>query len=462
MTESNQQLLRQLPSVSEFLSSEPGRSMAAEFGEGLLKLELRARLEALRSEVLTGRRGDLPDRGALAASLRARLVRTARPEGRRVINATGVLLHPGLGRAPLCDRALEALAGCGRGTVLGTDPESGHDSPREGKVERLLRELTGCGAAAVVNNNAAATMLVLNTLAAGREVIVSRGQLVEIDGSFRLPEVIARSGAVMRQVGTTNRTHLDDYAGAIGEATGAILHVHPSNYRVRGFAGTPGIAELGALGRERSVPVIDDLGSGALVPLSRFGLRDEPQAGESIAAGADACCFSGDELICGPQSGIVCGRRETVARVRENPLARTFRVCKLTLAALEATLVHFVNGDYPEKLPFYRMLSRSEAELEETARRIAAELSGLPGAEVTVREDLSYVDRGFLPDRGVPTRTVALRPRLLSAGDLARRLRTGIPSVFARVGEDELLLDVRTVFADEEEALLRRLREVLA
>jgi L-seryl-tRNA(Ser) seleniumtransferase len=464
MTESKQQLLRGLPSVSEFLTSAPGAEVIAEFGEGLVKWGLRAALEDLREGIRSGERGEVPALEELAAELRERLGRVARPEGRRAINATGILLHTGLGRAPLCAGALEALAGMGRYSLLQTDPESGGRSLREEKLEAMLAALTGCEAATVVNNNAAATMLVLNTLAGDRQVIVSRGQLVEIGGSFRMPEVMARSGAIMREVGTTNRTHLRDYeraAGEAGEAAGAILRVHTSNYRLHGFCGTPGIAELCELGRRLSVPVVEDLGSGALVQLGQFGLADEPLVADSISAGVEAVCFSGDKLVCGPQAGIICGRRETVERIRGNPLARAFRTCKLTLAALEATLVHFLNGDYREAIPFYRALSRPLAELEATAARLASLLAGLPGAGVSVRETTAFAGGGALPDQGVPSRAVALAPGKPGVDLLARGLRTGTPAVFGRISDEGLLLDVRTLFDEDLDAVAARLREVL-
>jgi L-seryl-tRNA(Ser) seleniumtransferase len=462
MSENQQQLLRQIPSVSDFLQSAAGVRLTQSFGEGLLKLELRAALGELRSGLQSGRRDAIPETEELAALLRSRLEHAVGPEGRRVINATGILLHTGLGRAPLCSDALGSLAGAGRYSLLQNDPETGERSLREEKIERMLIALTGCEAATVVNNNAAATMLILNTLAEGREAIVSRGQLVEIGGAFRLPDVMARSGAIMREVGTTNRTHLRDYESALCEQTGTMVHVHTSNYRVRGFCGAPDVAELCELGKQRGVPVVDDLGSGALVPLSDFGLADEPLVADSIAAGSEAVCFSGDKLICGPQSGIICGRKETVARLRKNPLARMFRVCKLTIAALEDTLAHFLNGTYRQQLPFYQMLCRPLSELDEAAGALAGGLEGLSTVEVVVSEEHAYIGSGSLPDQGIPSRAVALRPMSCSVDELARRLRTGKPGVFGRISEDRLLLDLRTTFPDELDALAGRVREALA
>jgi L-seryl-tRNA(Ser) seleniumtransferase len=463
MAEPQDALLRGIPAVSDVLNSEPGAKLVAEFGAGLVKFELRALLDLLRTEVREGRRPTIPPLTELGEALGARLARLASPQGRRAINATGILLHTGLGRAPLCAEAVAALTGMGGYSLLQADPQSGERSLREEKVERLLMELTGCEAATVVNNNAAATMLVLAALCSGREAVISRGQLIEIGGAYRLPDVFARSGAVMREVGTTNRTHLRDYEAALSPETGAIVHVHTSNYRVRGFAGTPGVGELCALGRTRSVPVIDDLGSGALVPLSGFGLPDEPLVADSIAAGAEVACFSGDKLICGPQSGIICGRRSAIERIRKSPFARMFRVGKLTLAALEATLLHFLDGQsWRTALPLYRMMGRNLDELREQARAVAAELNGLAGVSAEAVEETAYLGSGSLPDQGLPTVALAVRSEALSAGALALRLRTGIPSVFGRIQDRRLLLDMRTVFPEEAEALGRALREVLA
>jgi L-seryl-tRNA(Ser) seleniumtransferase len=456
-------LLRALPSVSDFLGSEAGRALAGEFGEGALKFELRRALDEAREAIRAGRAGAAPDPAALAADLRTRLLRLSRPAGRRAVNATGILLHTGLGRAPLCAEAAEALAGCARYSVLQADLRSGERSLREEKVERLLRELVGCEAATVVNNNAAATMLILNTLVPGREVIVSRGQLIEIGGAFRLPEVMAKSGAVLREVGTTNRTHLRDYESAIGEATGAILHVHTSNYRVRGFASAPEIGELCELGRRRNLPVLDDLGSGALVPLREFGLPDEPLVAESLKAGSLAACFSGDKLISGPQSGIICGKGEAIERIRKNPFMRMFRVGKLTLAALEATLLHFLNGEsWRRAIPLYRTLARPAAELQEQAQRFVKLAADVPGLALAVAEDISYIGSGSAPDEGVPTRAVAVDPGKLSADGLARELRLGVPAVFARIKDGRVLLDMRTVAAEEVEELAGCLRAAAA
>ena len=386
------EVLRAIPAVGDFLASAAGRELGERFGSGALKLELRAVLEEHRNAILKGRRGTAPSLAEVAGELEPQLTRLTQPGGRRAINATGIMLHTGLGRAPLCAAAITAMQVAAGYTPLQANLESGDRSLREEKVQRLLQELVGCEAATMVNNNAAATMLVLHTLAggvggsAGKEVIISRGQLIEIGGSFRMTDVMAQSGAVVREVGTTNRTHLRDYEGAINEKAGAIIHVHTSNYRIRGFTSTPEVGELAVLARKYHLPLIADVGSGALVPLSEYGISDEPLVKESLAAGggADIACFSGDKLISGPQAGIICGKAAWIEKIRKSPYARMFRVCKLTLAGLEATLLEFLNGTYRREIPFYRMLGRKIEDLEVEARAVAEGVGGaaVPGVGV--------------------------------------------------------------------------------
>jgi L-seryl-tRNA(Ser) seleniumtransferase len=424
----------------------------------MVKLVLRQSLDRWRTRLVASEI-DPPAVEVLAAEVGSALGRIQDPDGRKAINATGILLHTGLGRAPFCREAVDALGVADGYSVLQTSLEDGKRSLREEKIEAMLQALTGCEAATVVNNNAAATMLALNTLASGREVIISRGQLIEIGGAFRIPEVLEMSGAGLCEIGCTNRTHLRDYEAAIGEETGAIIHVHTSNYRVRGFAGTPPIEPLAALGRERGLPVIDDLGSGALVPLAEWGLPDEPLVSASVKAGATLACFSGDKLISGPQCGILVGSREVIQRVRKNPFARMFRVCKLTLAALESTLTHFVNGTFREGIPFYRMLSQELPTLEARARALG---EGLPdGVDWQVVEECSYVGSGSLPDMGVPTQVLQLSSPTLSAEALASRLRLSRPSTFVRIKDQSLLLDLRTVAPTEDTLLSANLQQAL-
>ncbi|MGB8960202.1 MAG: L-seryl-tRNA(Sec) selenium transferase, partial [Candidatus Aminicenantales bacterium] len=329
----------------------------------------------------------------------------------------------------------------------------------------LLCDLTGAEAATVANNNAAATVLILNTLARGKEVVVSRGQLVEIGGSFRMPDVMATSGAVLREVGTTNKTHLRDYEDAVTGSTGAILRVHHSNYRIVGFAEEPSIEELAALGRARGVPVVDDLGSGALVDLARFGLATEPLVAASVRAGADVICFSGDKLIGGPQSGIIVGQSAWIQMIRKNPLARAFRCGKLTLAALESTLKLFLAPDkLTERHPIYRMLALTPDELGRRAKKLAASLrKSLPASvAVSVEDGASQVGSGAVPVETLPTKVLAVRSSGLAPEDLSRRLRFFTTPVFARIHKDAVLFDLRTILPGEdalvEQALVEALR----
>ncbi|MBI4763212.1 MAG: L-seryl-tRNA(Sec) selenium transferase [Deltaproteobacteria bacterium] len=459
-------MLRQIPSVSELLDSPEVKELWERFGEGILKSELRLALEEVRTKIRSGRSKAVPDAAQMADQLRQRLIRFTSPRGRYAINAAGILLHTGLGRSPLCAEALLALNGMGNYSVLQADLASGKRSLREEKIERMMMELTGCEAATVVNNNAAATMLVLNTIAPGKRVILSHGQLIEIGGEFRIPDVMAKSSVILQAVGTTNRTHLHDYERAIDDNTGALLHVHTSNYRVRGFASTPGIRELCELGRKYHLPVIDDLGSGALIPLSSLGLTSEPLVADSVREGTDVMCFSGDKLICGPQAGIICGKRKIIEQIRKNSYARMFRVCKMTIAALEATLLHFINGTYRTALPFYRMLLTPIETLELRARTLTRLISDLKSLSAEIIDDVSYVGSGSLPDEGIPTKVVRIRLDKTLSGirgveELSVRLRMGVPSVFGRVKEDAFYFDMRTLFEGEEQEIAESLRSLL-
>jgi L-seryl-tRNA(Ser) seleniumtransferase len=458
--------LKDIPSVSKFIALPEGQALCGCFGEAITKSELRRLLEELRVRMRGGSSAAVPDTVTIAAELRKRLLRFTSVEARIAVNATGILLHTGFGRAPLCDEAVAMLVGMNRYTVLQTGLDTGKRSLREEKIERMLMELTGCEAATVVNNNAAATMLVLNTLASGREVIVSRGQLVEIGGSFRMPDVMAAGMVIMREVGTTNRTHLYDFERNIGEKTGALIHVHTSNYRVRGFTEMPTIKELCDLAHSHNLPVIDDLGSGALIRLSQFGLTDEPLVADSLRAGADAVCFSADKLICGPQAGILCGKKEFIQRIRKNPFARMFRVCKLTLAALEATLLHFVNGTYRTSIPFYRMLSVPEATLVSRAENLMRDLGDCAGLMAGCADDFSYVGSGSLPDEGVPTKVVRImlaKPLAdrISLDKVATELRLSVPSIFGRIQENAIVFDMRTLFDGQEVQIAESVRRII-
>jgi L-seryl-tRNA(Ser) seleniumtransferase len=466
----NKDPLRSLPSVDALVSSDEGRRLAERFGREATLTACRTVLGDLRAKILDASPSFLEEsklsRARISAMVAAHLEAKFRSGLRRAINATGILMHSGLGRALLSGEAGLALAEVAGGySTLALEIETGKRGSRDSHIAALLCELSGAEAATIVNNNAAATVLVLNTLAKGKEVIVSRGQLVEIGGSFRMPDVMTTSGATLREVGTTNKTHLRDYEEAIGESSGAILRVHHSNYRIVGFAEEPEIEPLAELGRKHGIPVIDDLGSGALVDLSAYGLETEPLVRRSIRAGVSCACFSGDKLIGGPQSGLIVGRSETIQRMRKNPLARAFRCGKLTLAAMEATLKLFLAPErLQERHPLYRMLALKISDLEKRARRVAGRLrKSLPaGVEVSVVDGESQVGSGSVPVETIPSKLLALRATSASPDDLARELRRQVPAVFVRIQKDTLLFDFRTIRPEEDRDLVRAIDRLFA
>jgi len=436
--------LRQLPAVDEVLRFPEVRGLLAVYPRGVVVEAVRGVLGGLRAALLRGESVDLRPEAVAAGVAQAVL-----PKLRRVVNATGVVLHTNLGRAVLCERALQAIAAAGGGyTNLEFDLNRGKRGERYALVEEILCRLTGAEAALVVNNNAAAVLLALSTLAAGREVIVSRGQLVEIGGSFRIPDVMRQSGAILVEVGTTNKTHLSDYRNAITERTALLLHVHMSNYRIVGFTREVSPAELSGLGREHGLPVMSDLGSGTLLDLRRFGLPYEPTVQEIVGAGVDVVTFSGDKLLGGPQAGIIVGRREYIARMKRNPLTRAVRIDKLTLAALEATLREYLDPQEAlTTIPTLRLLTRPLEELKALAGRLAGELAAALGPEVAVwvEEGCSEVGGGALPTALPRTACVCLSFPELEAGEAARRLLRAEPPVVTRVERDALVLDLRTI-----------------
>jgi len=419
----------------------------------------REALDRVRKSLESG--AEIPGLEEIAERVR-QIVEGGLREGiRPVVNATGVVLHTNLGRAVLPSEAMEAigrLEGC---CSLQIDLDSGERGRRDTVIEKLLHRITGAEAATVVNNNAAATLLVLAALCRDREVIVSRGQLIEIGGSFRLPDVIAQSGACMVEVGTTNKTHLRDYENAITENTAALLRVNPSNYRIVGFTKQVSTAELVSLKEGRNLIVVDDLGCGALLDLSRIGLPKEPTVQDSLGAGADVALFSGDKLIGGPQAGIIVGKKDLIARIRRHPLARALRVGKFTVAALEATLKLFLDPDaLIERNPTLRMLALCPEQLRPRAEALAKRLVSLIDCEAV--DGHSACGGGALPDTPLATVVVALKPKEIPASDLARRLRLGEPSIVARVQDDTVQLDVRTLLDGDEERIETALRKLLS
>jgi L-seryl-tRNA(Ser) seleniumtransferase len=459
--------LRVIPSIEQLRQREAMRALETRYGRAALLDALRAETAGLRDRLASGHVAAVTvDEAIHAIELGAetRLRTAMRPSLFRLINATGVIVHTNLGRAPLSEAALARVnAVAGGYTNLEYDVARGTRGRRDVHAENLIARLTGAEAGLVVNNNAAATMLILAALAAGREVIISRGELVEIGGGFRVPDVMVQSGAVLREVGTTNRTRVNDYAAAITDRTALILRVHPSNFKVVGFTERPALDELVALGRRFEVPVAEDLGSGWLgwpLDAARGGpvrdelpeaLRDEPIVSESIAAGADVVCFSGDKLLGGPQAGIIAGRREALDRIRRHPLMRALRVDKLTYAALEATLEEHAVGRQDE-VPVQRMLRMGRDEIGRRADALAAALNQ-SGWTARVIDGMSTVGGGSAPGSELPTRLVEITKGGMSADQIEQYLRTLEPPVIARIQDDRVVLDLRTVLPDEEEPL---------
>jgi L-seryl-tRNA(Ser) seleniumtransferase len=385
---------------------------------------------------------------------------------RRVVNATGVILHTNLGRAPLCPAALQKIfdVGCGYSN-LEFDLARGERGHRYDHVREIICALTGAEDALIVNNNAAAVLLVLNTLADGKEAIVSRGELIEIGGEFRIPEIMSKSGSILWEVGTTNRTRLADYSNAIGANTGMILKVHTSNFRIVGFTEEAQLLPLVALGKKHSIPVMDDLGSGCLIDLEQYGLQHEPTVREVLKAGVDVVTFSGDKLLGGPQAGIIVGKKEFLELIKRNPLNRALRIDKLTLAALEATLIQYLNGaEVVNKLRSLKALTEPVAAVKKRASRLIAKLrrAKLAHLEYSLQESFSAAGGGSLPTEKIPTFLVAIKNKMMPTTRMETRLRQVDVPVIVRVDKDEILLDLRTVAEDEFDFVIEGLRQILA
>jgi L-seryl-tRNA(Ser) seleniumtransferase len=445
---------RQLPAVEFLVQAIQRRLNSDSLPHELLVAVARAELAAARATIAAGAAAPSVEELAEVSARRAR--QSAQPSLRPVINATGVIIQTNLGRAPLSDAALRAMCEVGASySNLEYDLAAGERGSRATHLAALLCRITGAEAALAVNNNAAALYLALSALAAGREVIVSRGQAVEIGGGFRIPDVLRQSGATLVEVGTTNRTYARDYAAAITPQTALLLRVHTSNFKVVGFVHETPLAELAALARERGVATLDDLGSGTLLPTEPYGLAPEPTVQQSLAAGADLVTFSGDKLLGGPQAGLIVGRAPLIAALRQHPLARALRVDKTTLAGLEATLLAYLHGRATTEIPVWRMIAATPEALHARAERLA-EAIGSP--HVTVVPCTSAVGGGSLPGETLPSFALALGSPQPDA--LAQRLRTGTPPVVGRIVEDRLLLDVRTVLEDQDQALVEVVRSV--
>jgi L-seryl-tRNA(Ser) seleniumtransferase len=469
-TSAKPELYRLLPSVDELLHSPELSSLMDSDGQSAVAEAVRVVIAQLREQISEGHldRADavelaiagLPE--AIARQLRSAMALSLKP----LINATGVILHTNLGRAPLPESAIKRVSEvAGRYTNLEFDIHAGTRGKRDIHVERLFSRLLNQDGVngirtVVVNNCAAAVMLALNTLAEGGEVIVSRGELVEIGGSFRVPDVMSKSGATLREVGTTNRTRIEDYERAINDKTRLLLRVHRSNFAIIGFTEQPALEELCALGRKHRIPVMEDLGGGALLPLRSFGINESGVA-DSLRAGVDLLTYSGDKMLGGPQAGMLSGQEELIRRVRSNPLFRALRVGKLTYSVLEATLTEYVRQNH-NAIPFVRMLQLPAAEVRRRAESVQYELSAATKLRLEIVEGESLVGGGSAPTSTLPTFLIAITSDKLSADHLAERLRRGEPPIVARVEEGRVLLDLRTVFEDEEDALVNALRIIVS
>ncbi len=466
MDAQTQQLMRRVPSVDSVLREPELETLAAQHGRKLVADSVRDAIEGVRQEIAAQAMPEADDaaiRVRVVAAAKHRIAAVARSHYRRAVNATGIILHTGLGRAVLAAKAIEQVQATLQSySLLQVDRETGKRSRRDEQIERLLQKLTGAEAATVVNNNAAATAIVLNSVAKGKEVIVSRGQLVEIGGSFRLPEVMAFSGAKLVEVGTTNKTHPRDYENAITENTAAILRVHPSNYKIQGFSSEVPLDTLVEIAHRHNLVMIDDVGAGALIDFSQFGFEPEPTLPDSVREGADIITCSADKLIGASQGGIILGRKALIEKVRKNQFARIVRVGKLTMAVLEATLKLFLDETIAlREVPTLQMLQRTPEQIREHAGRLAAALRE-KNVDVAAISGFSQMGSGSLPAQNLATTLVAITPQGVGAEVLAQRLRLHDTPVFARIQNEQVLLDPRTLRAGDDAIVIEAVAAALA
>ena len=457
----NQKLLREIPKVDELLKNPILKTLSLNVPDQTITQAVRQVLEDLRRGILSGEIEEMPGQDWLCTRIAENALRDAEPSLRPVINGTGIILHTNLGRACIADRAARAAQKVAQSySTLEYNLQAGRRGTRYSHVEDLLCKLTGAESALVVNNNAAAVLLILSDMATGGEVITSRGELVEIGGSFRVPDIMEACGATLKEVGTTNKTHLRDYDRAISEKTRALMKVHTSNYRIVGFSETPDLADLVALGHERGLPVIEDLGSGCLVDLNRFGIHDEPTVQHSVQAGVDVVSFSGDKLLGGPQAGIIVGKKAIVDKLKKHPLTRAMRVDKMTLAALEATLQIYEAGLAEKEIPTIAMLAATPELLRGKAENLCARMkaAGIP-AEVVPTE--GQVGGGSVPTQMLRSFAVALSPAKGSLDELETALRLGSPAIIGRIHRDLFLLDVRTLWEKDYDAIVGAAAEAM-
>ncbi len=451
--------LRRIPSVSDIFKYPAVENLLSSYSRPFIVLTIRNRLEFIRKRILAGEEVDV-SRAALSSMVLEAVESARKPTLQRVVNATGVILHTGLGRAFMSENAVEAIRIVASSYCnLELDLDTGRRGTRQTHVEKLLCNLTGGESALVVNNNAAAVLLSLHTIASGREVLVSRGELIEIGGSFKLPEIMAKSGCKLVEVGTTNRTTLEDYRQAVSENTGLLLKVHTSNYRIVGFTERAGLRELVELGQKLGIPVMYDLGSGALVPLD-----SEPVAERAIHEGADVITFSADKLLGGPQAGVITGRKKLVDQMKSDPFARVARVCKLTLAGLQTTLLEYLSSkDITAENPTISLISKPFPRIEKAASRLARKLKKTCGDRLMIEtvDGSSMIGGGSFPTQELPTKLVAIQSTRDTVDELARKLRLGDPPVIARVADEKLLLDMRTVKENEHKEIVSSFQKIV-
>ncbi len=466
---SKKDLLRKLPPVDEILLAPEIDKLLKEYPRSVVVDSIREKIDHTRRDIsrdVKGTEAELKvSKDRIIADVTEHVKEQSKPSLKHIVNATGVVLHTNLGRSILPEAAVTAISDISKCySNLEFDYKKNTRGSRHVHVESLLCKLTGAEAAMIVNNNAAAVLLALSALARDRDVIVSRGQLVEIGGAFRIPDVMRQSGAHLKEVGTTNKTHLADFRNAISQETALLMRVHPSNYRVVGFSAEVSLEELVTLGKEFELPVLDDLGSGVILDLKEFGIPGEPTVSECVATKADVVTCSGDKLLGGPQAGIIVGRTSSIQRMKKHPLARAMRVDKMTVAALEATLRLYLDTDVALKdIPTVRMLTMSEKELSKKAKKLKEEIEKKTSdkVKITTKKDVSKAGGGSLPLLDLPTTVVSIHSPTITVNDLESKLRQAEPPVIARIQDDRLLLDVRTVQEGEEKIIADALGSIV-
>jgi len=453
--------LREIPPVSEVIENITAESWSQSYSRKLILSAVREELAELRLKIKAGS-ADTTSPADLNNLVRQRLEKKSSYSLKKVINATGIIVHTNLGRAPLAEKAIEHLREISEGySNLEFDLEQGHRGSREKHLGKLLASIIPAEASLVVNNNAASLLLILNTLAEGKEVIVSRGELVEIGGSFRLPEIMKKSGAILREIGTTNKTRISDYRDAINENTGLILSVHPSNFQIIGFTEKPQFSELVSVAAEFNIPLVEDHGSGILIDLEGVGISQEPQLTARLEEGADVVCFSGDKILGGPQCGIVCGKKSLIDQMHTNSLFRVLRVSKIVYAALEATAMLYLN-DETDNVPVIRMLNVEASELESRAEKWCGELKAkFPNVEFKVEATTCFIGGGVAPMKGLSSFAVSVVHPELNSVDVATKLRQSKTPIVARIDEDRLFFELRTLTEQDQKTITTELTEIL-